>query len=414
MLPLSYFEKRNPAVLSDQIYNDSAKSSEKSVFDQIANIQVLKEFNVDQGAFEKIKDYLSNANFKEKTFIHKKQSQLSFSLAYNPIEEKVFLKTRGLAPIGFGSSCNLVAGLDLNTHSKVVYRSLPTHKVPEAERDINIRLSERPDLFVATKEIYDYEGSFEYDNEGIFSCKRQKEFSTERKIPTHPLHKKLGPKTCFILERLDSDLMDLLNFEILNFQDKIDIACDIAKALDVLHNEYGVVHRDLKLENILISLCSVNKNYQAKIADFGQSEYYDKVPKTGGGTFEYISPEWFLYEIENEKNGTPDFLPIADYSSDMWSFGVILFTLFGGVKAFDSWENMLVSNGMIPDHFSSFKKDFLATIEENGNERLDKILELIDFCLEVNPLIRITAWQAHKILQNLQNPQNPSSACEIL
>ncbi|HEV8051039.1 MAG TPA: protein kinase [Parachlamydiaceae bacterium] len=385
-----------------QIYKDYVKSNEGVLDSHIKEYSKdLTQFNVDTDAFDKINKYISNATFNEKIFIHKQQSNLPFSLAYDPFERKVFLKTRGLAPIGFGSTCNLVAGVDLRTNTKVVYRTMPAHKVTRAERDINISLSERSDLFVATKEIYDYEGSCVCDDKGDFVFKQVSKNITKQK---NPIHKKLMPKTCFILENLIMDLFDLLNFEKLNVQDKIEISCDIAKALDVLHNEYNVVHRDLKLENIYISenSNSVNKKYHAKVADFGQSEYFGKVPKIGSGTYEYISPEWFSYEIENEKNGTPNLLPKSDYSSDMWSFGIILFELFGGKLSSEYWE--FDESEMPPEDYSCFKKKLMATIDIAGDGRRADIVGLIDLCLEVNPKERITAKQAFHILQTLQLP----------
>ena len=398
---ISYFqctEEKDSSYMLFQFYNNFKDLHEGSNPLIKINIEALTPFNVDSQTLENISNYLSNSTFKEKTFIHKKQSQLPFSLSINPIDQKVFLKTKGLPPVGFGSSCNLVFGVDLQTHVKVAYRSLPTHKVTLAERNINIELSERPDLFVATKEIYDYEGSF--------TCKVQKDES-EKEIVVKSVNRKKIPKTCFILECLNMDLFDLLDSN-LNFQDKIDIACDIAKALDVLHNNYNVVHRDLKLENIFISECSGYQKYHAKIGDFGQSEYMGQEPVFGGGTSTYNPPEWLLRAIKNEKNRTDD-LPRAEFSSDMWSFGVTLLLLFGGPLTYEYWDDLCETYDYISSDFPLYKEDAISTMESNEDERLDSIIELIRFCLEFNPNARITAHKARKILEDLKD----TSGCTV-
>ena len=75
----------------------------------------------------------------------------------------------------------------------------------------------------------------------------------------------------------------------LDLDKRIKIAKDLAEALMILHS-FGIVHGDIKPENILIT-----KNFQVKIIDFGISwkiglpnEFYNE------GTILYIAPEFFL------------------------------------------------------------------------------------------------------------------------
>lgn len=83
----------------------------------------------------------------------------------------------------------------------------------------------------------------------------------------------------------------------------------------------GIVHRDMKLENILI-----NDDFQIKLTDFGLSAIkkseYDML---GGqlGTVRYTSPEML------EGNGYNE-------SVDIWGIGIVLFALLTGSYPFDS------------------------------------------------------------------------------
>ena len=90
-----------------------------------------------------------------------------------------------------------------------------------------------------------------------------------------------------------------------------EIFIQIVLALNYIHVEKGVVHRDLKLENIL-----VDEMMNLKVADFGFATY-KKINKLQSyrGTMTYMAPE-----IKEGK--TYDGKQI-----DMFSVGVILFII---------------------------------------------------------------------------------------
>lgn len=96
-------------------------------------------------------------------------------------------------------------------------------------------------------------------------------------------------------------------------------ARQIASALDYCHRN-NIVHRDLKIENILIS-----KTGDIKIIDFGLSNLYS--PKSQLKTF--CGSLYFA---------APELLQARQYTGpevDLWSFGIVLYVLVCGKVPFD-------------------------------------------------------------------------------
>eukprot|EP00051_Salpingoeca_urceolata_P027312 m.480929 g.480929 ORF g.480929 m.480929 type:complete len:394 (-) comp21996_c0_seq1:510-1691(-) len=89
---------------------------------------------------------------------------------------------------------------------------------------------------------------------------------------------------------------------------------DLVHALDYMHSS-SIVHRDVKPENILLTLDGT-----AKLCDFGMAEYTGDIVERGLGTVPYMPPE----VLESPRSY------VVDPSYDVWSTGVVLYILLVG------------------------------------------------------------------------------------
>ena len=162
----------------------------------------------------------------------------------------------------------------------------------------------------------------------------------------------------------------------------------ILSGLYYLHSK-NIVHRDLKLENILISdkeyVPLTNEEYlDIKIIDFGNAKHFEKtlINNTIVGSSYYIAPEIFMKKSGKE--------------SDLWSAGVILYVLLIGCPPFEGESDkkilLKVKKGIYDKTYSRWKNA--------SNE----VKDLIEKLLISDPHKRISAKEAleHKWFKKYQ------------
>ena len=128
-----------------------------------------------------------------------------------------------------------------------------------------------------------------------------------------------GDSLCIVMEFIDGTV--LRNFMPMPWQSAIPVVLQILEALDYAHRR-GVLHRDVKPENIVI-----DREGTVKVMDFGIAHALGAARLTRErvviGTLEYMPPERIL----NRE---------MDQRSDLYSVGVLLFEMLSGRLPFVS------------------------------------------------------------------------------
>lgn len=165
------------------------------------------------------------------------------------------------------------------------------------------------------------------------------------------------------------------------------IARQVLEAIRFLHMN-GIVHRDLKLENLLLKELVDDstplEDVHIQLADFGSARYlrkrsFERSATAHVGTLAYMAPEQHV-------GGT------VDASLDMWSFGIVLAALCTGRHPLrdvprEQWHAEM-QRDRLPDGASETAAEAWASMPEARN--------LAGNVLRLESSARITALQALK------------------
>lgn len=159
----------------------------------------------------------------------------------------------------------------------------------------------------------------------------------------------------------------------LKIEDCIKYAIQIGEALQEAHS-HGIVHRDIKAENIM-----VNSKGQAKVMDFGLARLKGslKLTKTSStvGTLAYMAPE----QIQGGE---------VDARNDIFSFGVLFFEMLTGHLPFRGEHDAAMMYSIlneepaslqtyIPDSPSELLHVISRALEKDPEDRYQTVHEML-------------------------------------
>jgi len=142
----------------------------------------------------------------------------------------------------------------------------------------------------------------------------------------------------------------------------------ILQALDYLHNDVQVLHRDLKSANILLT-----PDADVKIADFGVSRELQRQLTFNA----YGTPHWMAPEIWSEQG--------YNYPADIWSLGITAYEMAEGDPPHSDLGPLVL--------YLKLKKEGPPRLPDDTSYYSADFRDFIRCCLTIDPQKRSTARQ---------------------
>lgn len=157
----------------------------------------------------------------------------------------------------------------------------------------------------------------------------------------------------------------------LSFKESTSIAIQVARGIEAAHNK-GIIHRDIKPQNIMIST-----EGKVKVTDFGiaKAATSNTISSDVMGSVHYVSPE-------QARNG------FVDLRSDLYSLGIVMYEMVTGRVPFDGDTTVSVAIQHLQEEMTSpsqyannlpisFEKIIMKCTQKNADRRYQNTDQLI-------------------------------------
>ena len=157
----------------------------------------------------------------------------------------------------------------------------------------------------------------------------------------------------------------------LSFKEAISIAIQVGRGIEAAHHK-GIIHRDIKPQNIIIST-----EGKVKVTDFGIARVANSntISSDVMGSVHYSSPE-------QARNG------FVDGKSDIYSLGIVMYEMVTGRVPFDGdttvavaiqhlQEEMVAPSAYAPNLPVSMEKIILKCTQKNPDRRYESMTALL-------------------------------------
>jgi len=150
----------------------------------------------------------------------------------------------------------------------------------------------------------------------------------------------------------------------------LSACCQLCEALEYAHAR-SIVHRDIKMENVMLTV-----DWQVKLMDFGLAKALNENPDRSLfiiGTPFYMSPEQIVGDV-------------LDHRTDLYSLGVLMYRLFTGKLPFEEGEVLSHHRFTPPPDPRELENDLpallaetiLTCLQKDRDQRFDSAMQIAD------------------------------------
>jgi serine/threonine protein kinase len=215
----------------------------------------------------------------------------------------------------------------------------------------------------------------------------------------------------FVSDLMDGELFDYIEsneYINLNICDKVNmmwkIMTKVLFGLETLHRA-GIIHRDIKGENILFQKSTAKSPIQFKISDFGLSCFKEECG-WGNGTLTYLPPQSIFGRQKQTQR------------DDFYALGVILFIMISGYdftsfqvsEVYQEFDDHKFDYSAVLDIYETnykkavkildnFEMKSLKNCSALAKKKVKKMIDLTKYLVQPNPREQITIEKIKEILQ---------------